>query len=47
MLEDKEIDDKENQYSEHEDLISYSAGELQNSDRVQSKVIVKHLHPPK
>ena len=41
MLEDKEMDDKENQHNELEDLISHSAGQPKNSDRVQSWVIVK------
>ena len=41
ILEDKETDDKENQHNEHEDLISHSTGQPQNSDRVQSQVIVK------
>ena len=34
VLEDKKIDDKENQHNEHEDLISYSAGQPHNFDRV-------------
>ena len=41
ILEDKEIDDKENQHNEHEDSISHSAGQPQNSNSVQSQVIVK------
>ena len=40
-LEDKEIDDKENQHNKHEDLISHSAGQPQNSNSVQSQVTVK------
>ena len=34
ILEDKEIDDKENQHNEREDFISHAAGQPQNSDRV-------------
>ena len=45
ILEDKEMDDKENQHNEQEDLISQSADQPQNSDRVPSSVIVKKLHP--
>ena len=41
ILEDKEIDDKENQHNEHEDSISHSTGQPQDTDRVQSQVIVK------
>ena len=41
ILEDKEIDDKENQHNKHEDLISHSAGQPQNSNSVQSQVTVK------
>ena len=36
ILEDKEMDDKENQHNEQEDLISWSADQPQNSDRVPS-----------
>ena len=41
ILEDKKIDDKENQHNEHEDSISHSTGQPQDTDRVQSQVIVK------
>ena len=41
ILEDKEIDYKENQNNEHENSTSHSACQPYNSDRVHSKVIVK------
>ena len=36
MLEEKEIDEKENQHDEHEDLISHSEDQLQDRNFVQS-----------
>ena len=39
ILEDKEIDDNENQHNE----LEYSVGQPQNNDRVQSQVIPKIL----
>ena len=41
IIEDKEIDGKENQRNEHEDSISRSAGQTKNSKSVQSQVPVK------
>ena len=40
-LEYKELDDKENQHNEHEDLVSHSPSQPQDRDRVQSQEIVK------
>ena len=42
-IHNREIVDKENQRNEHEDLISHSAGKPQDSDSVQSQVVVKKL----
>ena len=44
ILEDKVVEDQENQHNEHKDLISHSACQSQNSDRVQSHVTVKKIY---